>query len=179
MHKGVKSFAFHPFVHAKMLYMCRKKTSPGFTLIEILVVISIIGVLTAMVTISTGDVRANARDKARVSDLAQIQFALRLYAEQNGEYPTNEGIIGEDALGINADLAPYMGTIPKDPKDGNDFKYYYDGNARCTQNGQKVLYASELENVSLRNFADVCTASTPKDFYGGSPTNGHVIILQY
>ena len=153
--------------------MCRKKTSPGFTLIEILVVISIIGVLTAMVTISTGDVRANARDKARVSDLAQIQFALRLYAEQNGSYPIGEYSIGnkED---IDEYIAPYMGTIPSD-----EVNYRYDSKATCSADNQIVLYTLSLETSGERNFSTVCTASAPKDFYGYSPTNGHVIILQY
>jgi prepilin-type N-terminal cleavage/methylation domain-containing protein len=75
-----------------------KRTISGFTLVEILVVIGIIGVLASVVFASVGQARSNARDKARVSDIAQLQLALKLYALQNGSYQvTGTGSQGNGA----------------------------------------------------------------------------------
>ena len=66
--------------------MYRNKKITGFTLIEILVVIAIIGVLTSVVVASVNQARVSSRDKARISDLAQAQLALKLYSVQNQTY---------------------------------------------------------------------------------------------
>ena len=59
----------------------------GFTLVELLVVISIIGILSAVIYASFGDARKIARDNIRKSDLKALQLALELYKAQNGRYP--------------------------------------------------------------------------------------------
>ena len=59
----------------------------GFTLIEILVVIGIIGLLTAIMTVSFSEVRKQSRDKSRMVGLKQLELALELYREANGQYP--------------------------------------------------------------------------------------------
>lgn len=60
----------------------------GFTIIELLVVISIIGMLSSVVLVSVNTVRARARDSFRISTLRQIQNAIEIYAVgHNGEYP--------------------------------------------------------------------------------------------
>ncbi len=58
----------------------------AFTLVELLVVISIIGILSSTVFASLSSARSRARDAIRKSDLAQIAKAFRLYYEQNGTY---------------------------------------------------------------------------------------------
>lgn len=59
----------------------------GFTLIEMLVVIAIIGLLASIVVVGLGGSRAKARDAKRISDLHSIQTALeRDYSSTSG-YP--------------------------------------------------------------------------------------------
>lgn len=58
----------------------------GFTLIELLVVIAIIGILSSIVLVSMGNVRANARDANRRSDMGQISLAQEMYYNENAEY---------------------------------------------------------------------------------------------
>lgn len=62
-------------------------TKRGFTLIELLVVIAIIGILSSVVLASLNTAREKSRDARRVSDVKQLQLALELYFDANGEYP--------------------------------------------------------------------------------------------
>ncbi|OGC84960.1 hypothetical protein A3F55_03015 [Candidatus Adlerbacteria bacterium RIFCSPHIGHO2_12_FULL_53_18] len=88
----------------------------GFTLVELLVVISIIGILSGIVIVGLDNAREAARDAKRVADIQNIQVALTLYYADNNRYPTN--IYSTSPVG----LAPtYMSTVPKDS--GAEYKY--------------------------------------------------------
>lgn len=62
------------------------KTKQGFTLVEIIVVIAVIGLLSVVAMASFSQARSNSRDKVRVSDLEQAKIAMHLYAVSNGTY---------------------------------------------------------------------------------------------
>jgi prepilin-type N-terminal cleavage/methylation domain-containing protein len=59
----------------------------GFTLVELMVVVSVIGILSAIVYSSFGDSRKIARDNIRKTDLKNLQVAIELYKAQSGRYP--------------------------------------------------------------------------------------------
>lgn len=61
----------------------------GFTLIELLVVIGIIGLLATFAVVQLSNASKKARDARRLADLKQIQTALEMYKDQNGQYPDN------------------------------------------------------------------------------------------
>lgn len=104
----------------------------GFTLVEILIVISIIGLLSLVVLASLSEARAKSRDNARVSDLKQIELALALYREANGTYPADQ-----DEL--QSSLVPtFLPRLPADPRDGSTYDYEYNAS-----NG--FLLTTELE----------------------------------
>jgi prepilin-type N-terminal cleavage/methylation domain-containing protein len=65
-----------------------KKSGEGFTLIEILVVIAIIGLLASVIITSITKARYRSRDTKRVSDLKQIQKALEIYISNHGSLPS-------------------------------------------------------------------------------------------
>lgn len=65
----------------------RKQKQTGFTLIEILVVISIIGLLSSVLLVSIARTRARARDAKRIADIKQIQKALDIYIQNHGSLP--------------------------------------------------------------------------------------------
>jgi prepilin-type N-terminal cleavage/methylation domain-containing protein len=87
--------------------MFNRKTR-GFTLIELLVVIAIIGILASVVLASLNSARQKGRDTARISDLKQLQLALELSYDSEGEYP--------DALSVANLVTPgYISVVPSDP----------------------------------------------------------------
>ncbi len=70
----------------------------GFTLIEIMVVISIIGLLSSIILVAVNGARVKTRDSKRTQDLIQIRNALDLYYSVNGKYPSTGGIIYSSRL---------------------------------------------------------------------------------
>ena len=64
--------------------MKKLKNNSGFTLIEILIVVSIIGLLSAVTLIGLGSFRAAGKDARRVADLRQYQNGLELYYTAKG-----------------------------------------------------------------------------------------------
>ena len=118
------------------LFSRKKNRQAGFTLIELMVVIVILGILAGLII-----PRIMGRpDEARVAkakiQMEALESALKLYKLDNGSYPTTE-------QGLNALVeAPTVGNIPKNwrqggylekskvPKDpwGNDFIYLSPGN---------------------------------------------------
>lgn len=112
----------------------RKKTNSGFTLVELLVVISIIGILSSFAVVSLNSARAKARDALRKGDMSQIRTALNLFYDDNLGYPICGSWDGNDAdFGASAEAGsacynttltnaltggtrPFLGTMPQDPK---------------------------------------------------------------
>lgn len=107
----------------------------GFTLIELILVVSIIGVLATIIIIQLGSARLRARDARRTGDLKQMGTALELfYADQNNYPIANNLTLGLDnarclnKTGWNAPgcADPYMGIVPKDVQN-NAYIYNSDG----------------------------------------------------
>ena len=66
---------------------CSLKAVPGFTLVELLVTVSIIGILSSITYFSVGNIRQMARDSKRLADMKQLQTALEFYFNQTNGYP--------------------------------------------------------------------------------------------
>jgi uncharacterized protein (TIGR02145 family)/prepilin-type N-terminal cleavage/methylation domain-containing protein len=83
----------------------------AFTLVETLVVITIIGILTSLPMVAIQNSREGARNAKRIADAKQMQIALELYYHDNGLYPSslNPG----ESLASNSIV--YMETIPLAP----------------------------------------------------------------
>ncbi len=133
----------------------RSKSRRGFTLIELLVVIAIIGILASIVLASLNTARRKSRDARRIADLKQIQLALELFADANGqEYPDTA-----------AALAPtYIPGVPGDPTGGAP--YPYDNYTDSTRGACAILTGTclyyqigalleEVTNPALANDRDL------------------------
>ena len=129
----------------------------GFTLIELLVVIAIIALLSSVVLASLNTARSKARDAKRLADLRQVQNALELYRNDNGQYPIASCISSPwwNCWGSSGEarLVPstYLSNMPQDPlfgdfggacsrpTDGSRLYAYY------SDNGQRYLLVTNLE----------------------------------
>lgn len=112
-----------------------QKIQKGFTLIEMLVVVSLIGVLTTLVAANLNSARERARDTQRKSDLRNIETALRLYYQDYQGFPgagSGGQISGCGASGTSIcswgsawsdSLNTYMNKLPKDPLPDQSYKY--------------------------------------------------------
>ena len=106
--------------------------SSGFTLVEILVVVFIIGLLATIVGVSVGGQSDKAKVVAAKANLKEIESALHLYKLDNGFYPTSsEGLAAlierpSSARKWNEDGYLNQSSIPQDPW-GNPYIYVSDG----------------------------------------------------
>lgn len=67
----------------------QQSRSAGFTLLELLIVIAIIGVLASIVLFATGEARIKARDSQRHSQIEEITKAFMLYHADHGTFAVN------------------------------------------------------------------------------------------
>ncbi len=97
----------------------------GFSLIELLVVISIIVILSAIGMANYRGMSDRGKDTRRKGDLAQIQGALELYRMDAGDYPNSLPDCGES---LSYDTNIYMKEIPCDPGSDDPYIYSYSSN---------------------------------------------------
>jgi prepilin-type N-terminal cleavage/methylation domain-containing protein len=116
--------------------MFTHRHSRGFTLVELVVVIAIIGLLVSVVSVNLSASRAKARDAQRLTQLEQIHLAVEAYREAYGTYPLSCNGDGEwgghgSAQGNCADYIDGIENIvdlPTDPSNTTDgFRYISDG----------------------------------------------------
>jgi len=100
----------------------------GFTLLEVMIVIVILGIIASMVVPNLVGSQDEANIKKAVIDVTQLETQLTMYRSQNYNYPTTEQ--GLEALVTETDIEPlpkrfpeggYIKRLPKDPW-GNDYQ---------------------------------------------------------
>src|SRR5690606_27990944 len=101
----------------------------GFSLIEIMVVVVIMGIMAALIVPNLMDRPDQARTVAARQDIAALMQALKLYRLDNGRYPTAEqglqALVGKSPSGQNTGRA-YMDLLPDDPW-GTPYQYLNPG----------------------------------------------------
>lgn len=112
----------------------RKWSTEGFTFLELMLVIVILGVLAALISGNFVTSLKKGRDARRKTDLDQIQKALELYYEDKRAYPTPAAV--NPKLPFQASFCEtnpcngtkaYMQRMPGDPTSGNTYDYESDG----------------------------------------------------
>ena len=110
-----------------------RAVSRGFTLIEIMVVVVIMGILAALLVPKLMGRTDDARIIAAKQDIATVMQSLKLYKLDNQRYPTTEQ--GLSALTTKPSVGPpadgwksggYLDKVPKDPW-GNPYQYLSPG----------------------------------------------------
>lgn len=105
------------------------KRKIGFTLIEILVVISIIAVIISIAIVSYTTINKQSRDAKRKSDLEQVRSALEMFRSDIGYYPSVGSGSWTNASGLNTGdsgtglVSTYISAVPADPKSSQSYFY--------------------------------------------------------
>jgi len=163
----------------------------GFTMIELLMVIAIIGLLASIVLSTLSTAQAKARDTQRLQDLRQIQTALETYRTAIGSYPSTGSVAPgtivywggcgnypgaqqafSGSSGWIPNLAPtYIAELPRDPRpntpsSGNCYVYASDGRdymlmAYGTVETFRSTDANNGTCVPTRNSTDTNPANRP------------------
>lgn len=116
----------------------------AFTLIEIMIAVSIIAVLVAAPILFFSRVQADSRNEQRRADIGRIQQALEDYKAQNGVYPDDlQDLVTEG----------YLAELPVDPLDGEPVEgmdgllYGYERNYNAELSGQSYKLTVPLEET--------------------------------
>lgn len=172
------------------------RNTSGFTLVEILVVITILAILmTIGITVYSG-VQKNARDLRRKSDLRTIKIALELYYQSKGSYPiaASAASYGGGGYKFSTGTQPWIpeltedyissGELPKDPfNTGNEpwrkvepgYKYGYVADPCPPYSaGQYFVLVAQLENKTdvdnIHNKGTKYCDGQTLEFHGWSPS---------
>ena len=112
---------------ARRLVRGLSRRSPGFTLIELMVVLVIIGVLAALIVPNVLDRADDARVTAARTDVNNLMQAVKLYRLDNQRYPTTQqglqALVARPTVGASPpNWKPYLDKLPSDPW-GRPYQY--------------------------------------------------------
>ena len=108
-----------------------RQTRAGFTLVEVMVVVVILGILAVLIVPRVLGRTDEARVAAAKHDIAALMQSLKLYHLDNGRFPTNDqglqALVTRPQSGpAPTNWKPYLDKVPKDPW-GNNYQYLNPG----------------------------------------------------
>ena len=162
----------------------------GFTLIELIVVIAVIGILAGISIVGFGRYQLDTRNTRRSSSIISISEALEKYYDINGEYPSCSAlsatgtIVSQTTLkGINQStlIAPQASSLDTNsikctssgsvltPSGVDFFEYQGDGSATCNGSGSCLQFtlkykdeaSGTIKTISSRRQVNLATSGTP------------------
>ncbi len=135
------------------MHKLNRNKQSGFTLLELLIVIVIIGILALLIIPNITSAPKKARDTQRKTDLRATQKALEEYYISNQAYPVSATAtdITTSLASLSTGTAPALKTIPTDPKNSSPYQYLY-----ASTDGQNYILTGCLENG-----ADFGTSTSP------------------
>lgn len=138
-----------------------RNNSSGFTIIEILVVLVIIGILSTLVISTYSGVQAKNRNNDRQANIDTLQGQLEMYYAQNSKYPSRGEI--NDTIWRKTNMKTLASDAIQDPRWSNK-------RANCTVTNVVVLAATPTTD---------CYAYQPVGPDGSACDNQTVVCAQY
>lgn len=138
-----------------------QRNQSGFTIIELLVVILIVGILGTLVAMTYSGVQAKDRNKERRADINTLKSHLETYYAQHSVYPTLANM--NDANWRKANLKELAASHLEDPS-------WNDTSKHCAKDGQVLLVGSPTEK---------CYAYQVRATDGSQCNNDKILCSQY
>ena len=133
------------------------KKQGGFTLLELLIVIVIIGILALLIIPNITSAPKKARDTKRKTDITTVRKGLEEYFVDNNVYPTL-------LTDLQTGSAPIMKTIPTDPKNTGVYVYTYTPTNTNSTYTLKSCLENDGDNGANTAVDSTCGSSTAKSF---------------
>jgi len=149
----------------KVKMMQQYKKISGFTLVELVIVIVVIGILSTLALLGFNNIQSDSRDQKRNSSVTVLSEAFEKYYDSHGEYPscpavTDTPVNVKATLGVNTDVlkAPKSSSdnsiVCADitPSTSNDvFAYIGDGSATCISGTSCLEYTIKYKEEATGN----------------------------
>jgi len=134
----------------------RNKKTRGFTLVELLVVLAILGMIAAFAAPRVFKYLGSAKTDAAKIQIESLASGLDLYKLEVGSYPRSLSALVEKPAGVSKWNGPYLKkrSIPKDPW-GKDFIYRFpakDGSYELISLGADGVAGGEGENSDISSW---------------------------
>ncbi|MBN9398278.1 hypothetical protein BGO18_01140 [Candidatus Saccharibacteria bacterium 47-87] len=158
----------------------------GFTLVELIIVIVVIGILTTIVALGMSLYLAEGRDAKRSTSTSAISEALEGYYDKNGEYPScsaltaNGQTVSQLLNGLNTEtlVAPKAtgGTTNSlscnvlDTSTSDFYEYKGDGSATCTAGAGCLSYTLRYREERTGNIVEINSRRSASIATSGKPT---------
>lgn len=133
-----------------------KQKQPGFTIVELLIVIVVIGILAAITIVAYNGVAARANDAKMRGAVNQLEKAMQIWASTNGNVIQGGG----------------GSTVASGPNGCTDGSNGWFGAGAYVCGAEETLVAGGVIKAGF-------TASLPKNTYYSTPTNGRLSLMLY
>jgi prepilin-type N-terminal cleavage/methylation domain-containing protein len=150
----------------------KKMKKNGLSIIELLIAVTIVGLMTLLAIWAFHLQIAKGRDAKRKADLAKLQKVLEDYFNDDGCYP--------ESLTCNQDFLPYLSAVPCDPvNDGRNHIYLYSVSSEGTCKRWYKIFTT-LENSKDPIIKKIgCTFTTCGNFnYVVASANAEILVQQ-
>lgn len=156
-----------------------KKTFSGFTIVEVLVVVTVIAILAGIGTFAYLSTQMRARDTKRLANVESITQAIELYARDKSSFPAKQGATTWEESSVQQanflkplyDASYLRGNPLVDPRNNTSFQYKYavfDPTIPAQQNFCEtnrgpyfVLGVTQLEALGMSGSTPVASPDSP------------------